>query len=64
MVQDEDLLLALLNSAPIIDGTPTDTLAGAKGEEFIARFRRARLHGRAHAHPEDAWLSPRCNPRP
>jgi predicted RNA-binding Zn ribbon-like protein len=38
MVQDEDLLLALLNSAPVIDGTPTDTLAGAKGEEFIARF--------------------------
>ncbi|KQR00452.1 hypothetical protein ASF72_16545 [Arthrobacter sp. Leaf141] len=38
MVQDEDLLLALLNSAPIIEGTPTDTLAGATGEKFSARF--------------------------
>jgi predicted RNA-binding Zn ribbon-like protein len=38
MVQDEDLLLALLNSAPVIDGNPTDGLIGSTSAEFIMRF--------------------------
>jgi len=38
MVQDEDLLLAVLNSAPVIDGKPADTLIGVTGDEFASRF--------------------------
>ena len=38
MVEDEDLLLALLNSAPVISGRPTDELEGAAGREFAKRF--------------------------
>ncbi|HET8993567.1 MAG TPA: CGNR zinc finger domain-containing protein [Rhodococcus sp. (in: high G+C Gram-positive bacteria)] len=38
MVQDEDLLLALLNSAPIVDGKKVDGLQGSAGREFAQRF--------------------------
>lgn len=38
MVQDEDLLLALLNSAPIVDGRKVDNLEGSAGREFAQRF--------------------------
>ncbi|SIS16899.1 CGNR zinc finger domain-containing protein [Williamsia sterculiae] len=37
-INDEDLLLALLNSAPVVDGTRTDTLDGPGGAELVARF--------------------------
>jgi predicted RNA-binding Zn ribbon-like protein len=52
--RDEELLLAVLNSAPVVDGRPTDLLASASGRELarrwggtgteheIARLRRAR----------------------
>lgn len=38
MVEDEELLLALLNSTPVISGRPADDLAGAGGGEFSVRF--------------------------
>ncbi len=38
VVQDEDLLLALLNSAPIVDGKKVDKLEGSTGREFALRF--------------------------
>ncbi|MFC9518380.1 CGNR zinc finger domain-containing protein [Nocardiaceae bacterium NPDC056970] len=38
MAQDEDLLLALLNSAPIVDGKKVDNLQGSAGREFVQRF--------------------------
>ncbi|MFD7819183.1 CGNR zinc finger domain-containing protein [Streptomyces sp. NPDC059785] len=38
MVEDEELLLAVLNSAPVIDGHPTDALSG----EGAADWARAR----------------------
>ncbi|QPZ38783.1 CGNR zinc finger domain-containing protein [Paramicrobacterium chengjingii] len=38
MVHDEDLLLAVLNSAPVVDGTQTDALQGAGGSELVERF--------------------------
>lgn len=38
MIEDEDLLLAVLNSAPIIDGEPTDHLSDRLGDELVARF--------------------------
>ncbi|MCQ1987090.1 CGNR zinc finger domain-containing protein [Arthrobacter sp. zg-Y844] len=38
MVEDEDLLLALLNSTPVVAGRPTDGLAGASCVEFVARY--------------------------
>ena len=38
MAHDEDLLLALLNSAPVVDGEPTDTLAGDAGRDMVDRF--------------------------
>src|ERR1044072_8668351 len=38
MVEDEELLLAVLNSAPVIDGTPTDALAPTA--EASRRLRR------------------------
>ena len=54
MLSDEELLLNLLNSAPVIEGAPTDRLEGAAGRELarswggtgsadeLARIRRAR----------------------
>ena len=54
MLTDEELLLAVLNSAPVVDGRPTDDLAGASGRELavswggvgtadeVAQLRRAR----------------------
>lgn len=38
MVEDEELLLALLNSTPVISGRPADELAGAAGGQFSVRF--------------------------
>lgn len=38
MVDDEDLLLDVLNSAPVVDGTRTDALRGARGSELVERF--------------------------
>ncbi|MFB7629354.1 CGNR zinc finger domain-containing protein [Streptomyces sp. NPDC056149] len=35
MVEDEDLLLAVLNSAPVIDGCPTDFLSGEGAADWI-----------------------------
>jgi predicted RNA-binding Zn ribbon-like protein len=32
-MRDEELLLAVLNSAPVLDGRPTDTLVGEPGQE-------------------------------
>nr|WP_106191379.1 CGNR zinc finger domain-containing protein [Umezawaea tangerina] len=42
-----DTLLALLNSSPIVDGTPTDTLA-----DDVAAGRWAKAHGGTGSHPE------------
>lgn len=54
MERDEELLLAVLNSAPVIDGRPIDSLDGASGRELVrswggtgtdrelARLRRSR----------------------
>lgn len=38
MIEDEEFLLALLNSAPVIAGKPTDTLLGPAGRQFAVRF--------------------------
>lgn len=38
MVDDEDLLLALLNSAPVVDGAPTEELAGRQGDAFARTY--------------------------
>lgn len=38
MHDDEELLLALLNSAPIIDGRPTDALDGPPGRDLARRW--------------------------
>ncbi|MFK0290489.1 CGNR zinc finger domain-containing protein [Streptomyces sp. NPDC090442] len=35
MVEDEDLLLAVLNSAPVVDGSPTDFLSGEGAADWI-----------------------------
>nr|WP_245540807.1 CGNR zinc finger domain-containing protein [Patulibacter americanus] len=37
-MQDEELLVAVLNSAPIEDGTRTEELDGAAGRELALRF--------------------------
>ena len=54
MLTDEELLLAVLNSAPVVDGRATDDLEGAPGRELalswggvgtadeVAQLRRAR----------------------
>ena len=54
MLRDEELLLTLLNSAPVIEGVPTDGLKGAAGRDLarswggtgsadeVARLRSAR----------------------
>lgn len=34
MLRDEELLLAVLNSAPVLEGAPTDSLEGATGREL------------------------------
>jgi predicted RNA-binding Zn ribbon-like protein len=34
MLTDEELLLAVLNSAPVVDGRPTDDLEGDRGREL------------------------------
>ncbi|HEX7303848.1 CGNR zinc finger domain-containing protein [Lentzea sp.] len=38
MTEDEDLLLAVLNSAPVVGGTRTEQLAGAPGRALARRF--------------------------
>lgn len=38
MLQDEDLLLALLNSAPAVDGRISEGLDGEAGRAFVDRF--------------------------
>lgn len=38
MVEDEELLLAVLNSAPVVNGESTDLLTGGAGDEVVARF--------------------------
>lgn len=38
MIDDEDLLMAVLNSAPVIDGTLTDQLDGSEGVELPERL--------------------------
>lgn len=38
MIEDEELLMAVLNSAPVIDGVPTDQLDGSTGRELVQRF--------------------------
>jgi len=55
MLTDEELLLAVLNSAPVVDGQPTDDLEGDPGRELAlswggvgsvdeaAQLRRARV---------------------
>ncbi|GAB3698324.1 CGNR zinc finger domain-containing protein [Nocardiopsis oceani] len=43
MVEDEDLLMAVLNSAPVIEGTPTDQLAGSTGRELAGEHPRELL---------------------
>ncbi|VXC09284.1 CGNR zinc finger domain-containing protein [Pseudoclavibacter sp. 8L] len=54
MLRNEELLLSLLNSAPVIEGTPTDSLQGDPGRDIarswggtgsaneLARLRRVR----------------------
>lgn len=54
VLRDEELLLALLNSAPVVEGAPTDSLEGATGRDLarswggtgsveeLARLRRVR----------------------
>ncbi|PRY41501.1 putative RNA-binding Zn ribbon-like protein [Umezawaea tangerina] len=38
MPQDEDLLLAVLNSAPVVDGVRTEQLVGEAGKELATRY--------------------------
>ncbi len=38
MDRDEELLLAVVNSAPIVDGSPVDLLDGASGRTFSQRW--------------------------
>lgn len=38
MIEDEDLLMAMLNSTPVTDGVPADHLGGPAGDELVARF--------------------------
>ncbi|NJQ04717.1 CGNR zinc finger domain-containing protein [Streptomyces lonarensis] len=35
VIEDEDLLIAVLNSAPVVDGHPTDALRAAGGEDRL-----------------------------
>lgn len=38
MLEDEDLLLDVLNSSPVVDGAVTEQLDGAQGQELATRF--------------------------
>lgn len=38
VITDEDLLMAVLNSAPVLDGVPTDQLDGPSGADLVAKF--------------------------
>lgn len=38
MIEDEDLLIAVLNSAPVVEGLPTEQLDSAGGGELVSRF--------------------------
>ena len=38
MVEDEDLLLAVLNSSPVVAGSVTEQLDGPQGEELATRY--------------------------
>lgn len=38
MIEDEDLLIAVLNSAPVVDGFPTERLDSEAGAELVSRF--------------------------
>lgn len=38
MIEDEELLMAVLNSAPVVDGVPTDQLEDSRGSELTGRF--------------------------
>jgi len=38
MERDEELLLAVLNSAPVVDGRPSDLIDDASGREFARRW--------------------------
>lgn len=38
MERDEELLLAVLNSAPVVDGRPSDAIDDASGREFARRW--------------------------
>ena len=38
MLEDEGLLLAVLNSSPVVDGVVTEQLDEAQGQELAARF--------------------------
>ena len=65
MLRDEELLLNVLNSAPVIEGAPTDRLEGAAGRDVarswggtgsadeVARLRRARQALQAVVRGED-----------
>lgn len=37
MIEDEDLLMAVLNSAPVLDGVPVDQLDGPAGGKLLRR---------------------------
>ncbi|GAA4430530.1 CGNR zinc finger domain-containing protein [Georgenia halophila] len=38
VVEDEELLLAVLNSAPLVGGVPTEQLRGSTGRELVEQF--------------------------
>ncbi|WP_328821834.1 CGNR zinc finger domain-containing protein [Nesterenkonia haasae] len=38
VIKDEDLLMAVLNSAPVVDGKPTDQLDDSTGSELLSWF--------------------------
>ncbi|OSM43946.1 CGNR zinc finger domain-containing protein [Nesterenkonia sp. PF2B19] len=38
MIEDEELLMAVLNSAPVVDGFPIEQLDGPAGSELVSRF--------------------------
>lgn len=38
MIEDEDLLMAVLNSTPVVDGAATEQLTGRTGGELARRF--------------------------
>lgn len=38
VIEDEDLLMTVLNSAPVIDEMPTEQLDGSAGSDLVSRF--------------------------